>query len=197
MWGLFAQSEAFVINNISTLLVSPTAPNGDNTFTVDTATVAYHSTAGNIDISFNAEVFQYLGAGEHLDLGTFTYLTFLSKVLNTAEVHIVIDGANDVAEFSGDADRNVSEDSTLLVNGDLDVIDKDHDQSVFHHTSALVGTYGNFSFDLDSGEWDFSLRNNDANVQALSSLDNPVDTLTVYSTDGTSEGHQRHRQRCR
>lgn len=49
------------------------------------------------------------------------------------------------------------------------------------------GIYGDFTLNTATGEWSYALRNNDANVQALTSADTPTEIFTVYTTDGISK----------
>jgi VCBS repeat-containing protein len=67
------------------------------------------------------------------------------------------------------------------------VVDVDKDESKFiePETGGLEGTYGDFTFNADTGEWSYSLRNGNANVQALKSGDSVTDKLTVTSLDAT------------
>ena len=48
----------------------------------------------------------------------------------------------------------------------------------------MAGTYGNFTIDA-SGAWTYTLRNGDANVQALTSSQHPTETFSVTTADGT------------
>ena len=48
----------------------------------------------------------------------------------------------------------------------------------------MTGTYGNFAIDA-AGNWTYTLRNGDANVQALTSSQHPTETFNVTTADGT------------
>jgi VCBS repeat-containing protein len=49
--------------------------------------------------------------------------------------------------------------------------------------ASLHGTYGNFTFDGSTGNWSYTLRNADPNVQALNSGQQVNDQLTIWSID--------------
>jgi VCBS repeat-containing protein len=82
----------------------------------------------------------------------------------------------------------VTEDGVLSTGGTLAVSDVDDGEAKFANVSgsSLHGTYGNFSFDEDTGAWSYDLRNGDANVQALNDGDSVTDQLTVWSLDHTA-----------
>lgn len=52
--------------------------------------------------------------------------------------------------------------------------------------NALVGTYGDFTFDAETGTWGYTLNNESLAVQGLNAGDERTDTLTVQSLDGTT-----------
>lgn len=97
-----------------------------------------------------------------------------------------------VVEGKGAA--HTSTDATA--SGKLKLVDPDSTGAAFHPLDADVreddlfagsvakGTYGNFTLNTTTGEWSYSLRNGDDNVQALKDGDEVTDTLTVYSADG-------------
>jgi VCBS repeat-containing protein len=107
----------------------------------------------------------------------------------THDVTVTVHGSNDAAVFGGDEAGDTTEDGGALqaTGGTLTVSDADHDQSAFASTSDLAGSYGDFTFDTGSGDWTFTLRNGDANVQALAEGQQVTDTLTVTSTDGSTQ----------
>lgn len=106
---------------------------------------------------------------------------------SSAAVDIVVNliGVNDIAEVTGDNSGSVTEDGTLVATGDLDVADRDADESAFGTVGDLAGDYGDFLFDPNTGAWSYTLRNGDANVQALASGVVVDDTLEVWSQDGS------------
>ena len=107
---------------------------------------------------------------------------------DTETVTITLNGVNDTAEIGGDNDGNVTEDGAGSTGGTLAVADRDTVDLGFQAATAaaLAGTYGDFAFNEATGEWTYTLRNGDANVQALDSGDEVTDSLTVWSADGSA-----------
>lgn len=110
----------------------------------------------------------------------------VASVDGTASETIVvtITGTNDAASISGTAAGSVAEDGTAVASGALVVSDVDTGEAVFSVPAALAGVYGDFTF--DAGAWTYTLRNGDANVQALATGQQVTDTLEVVSLDGTA-----------
>jgi VCBS repeat-containing protein len=132
------------------------------------------------------------GAVDALGAGDTAQVTFQAVVTDehgasSAAVNIVVNlvGVNDIADVTGDDSGSVTEDGTLVASGDLDVADRDADESAFGAVGSLAGTYGDFTFDSGTGAWTYALRNGDANVQALNSGDTVSDSLVVASLDGS------------
>lgn len=137
--------------------------------------------AGNWNYTLTADM-NYLQAGESATD------SFIVRSVDGTEQAITqtVTGVNDIAVIGGVATGSVQEDGVLVTGGTLTVVDADHDQSAFASTGALAGTYGDFSFDLATGEWTYALRNADANVQALAAGQSVQDKLQVTSLDGTA-----------
>ena len=126
-----------------------------------------------------------LAAGDIID-DVFVYSIQLGNgTLSQASVRVYIEGDNDLATIGGDLAGNVIEDGTTATEGTVNVADADHDQSHAVAVGSLVGTYGDFTYDATTGKWTYTLRNADANVQALTGADLVTDTLHLESTDGT------------
>ncbi|GAB3422672.1 VCBS domain-containing protein [Massilia agilis] len=104
----------------------------------------------------------------------------------SATLHVDVTGANDAATIGGNATGAVGEDATLAAQGVLTVQDVDAGEAAFAAPVSLAGTYGDFSFNKDTGEWSYLLRNGDANVQALNAGDVVFDKLQVSSLDGSA-----------
>lgn len=148
------------------------------TFTFDTASGTWTYALNNDDADVQA-----LGAGKtELDELTVTSLDGTASEI----IRVNIAGANDVATFGGDTGGSVAEDGTLTAGGTLSVADVDAGESGFGAVSGLEGTYGSFTFDAANGTWTYSLRNDDANVQALSAADIRFDELVIASLDGSA-----------
>ena len=84
-------------------------------------------------------------------------------------------------------DRDVTG-ADLNASGDLDVTDVDFGEAKFAAVTAgdLEGTYGDFLFDTDTGEWSYELNNSDPDTVALAPGGSALDTLTVFSYDGSA-----------
>jgi len=109
----------------------------------------------------------------------------------TQDIVVTINGVNDAATISGDTFGQLTEDGVSTVRGSLDVSDIDFKENVFASLadSALLGTYGTFTFNDQTGHWSYTQSKTDAQaaaVQALNSGDVRNDELTVSSLDGTA-----------
>jgi VCBS repeat-containing protein len=73
-------------------------------------------------------------------------------------------------------------------SGDLDISDVDFGEAKFAAVTAgdLEGTYGDFLFDTDTGEWSYELNNSDPDTVALAPGGSALDTLTAFSYDGSA-----------
>ncbi|HEY5898574.1 MAG TPA: VCBS domain-containing protein, partial [Burkholderiales bacterium] len=128
------------------------------------------------------------GANDHLAAGATATDSFeVTSQDGTAHhtVNVTIVGTNDQASIGGALAGDVSEDGTAAAGGTVAVSDVDDGQAAAVATSSLHGTYGDFTFDSQSGDWTYALRNDDANVQALNSGDTVTDSLQIASLDGT------------
>lgn len=126
-----------------------------------------------------------MGAGDVID-DVFVYTVQMGNgTLSQAYVHVHIEGANDLATIGGDLTGSVTEDGTTTTGGTVAVADVDHGESHAEAASSLTGTYGDFTYDSSTGVWTYTLRNGDANVQALTGTDVVTDTLQLLSHDGT------------
>lgn len=105
---------------------------------------------------------------------------------DTVKLAFDLIGANDTASISGTASGAVAEDGTLQASGALIVSDRDAGQSAFQSPSSLTGVYGDFTFDAGTGEWTYTLRNGDVNVQALNGDQKVFDELVITSLDGSA-----------
>jgi VCBS repeat-containing protein len=166
---------------------------------VDNGAVLTYSLVGGSsahgDLTFNADgTWSFTGAVDAMLAGEQEQAVFQVQVTdehgavsNLADIVIGLNGANDTADVAGDDAGSVTEDGTTTAEGTVTVSDRDAGQSAFAaiDAAALHGTYGDFSFDGSTGEWDYVLRNADANVQALTAADHMSDTLVIASLDGS------------
>jgi VCBS repeat-containing protein len=152
---------------------------GDFTFDAATGewTYALDNSAANV---------QALG-GKTLVQDSLVVTSYDGTASETITVNIT--GDNDAATITGKTRGMVTEDGPQLDNfGNLNVKDVDTDEAVFQAVApaSLAGTYGNFSFNEQTGAWTYTLANDAANVQALNDKATVQDSLIVTSHDGTA-----------
>jgi len=158
----------------------------DGSFELASGAVISANGDGTIHYDGSGMNLQYLAEGE-IYTDTFIYTVRMANgALSTASVSVEVVGVNDIAVITGDDEASVTEDSVLSASGSLQVTDVDHDQSAFGLVGDLAGDYGDFVFDAGTGEWAYTLRNGDANVQALNAGDIVYDTLDIASLDGSA-----------
>ncbi|MFY1905429.1 retention module-containing protein, partial [Achromobacter xylosoxidans] len=121
---------------------------------------------------------------------TITYVVAdPSGVTSTATVEVTVVGLNDPAQVSvaqpGDDAGLVVEDQKSSASGKLNVVDADDGQSFFVAVADRPGLYGTFSIDA-SGNWTYTLNNDDPKVQSLAVGEKLVETFTVSTADGTT-----------
>ncbi|WP_051379873.1 VCBS domain-containing protein [Bradyrhizobium murdochi] len=114
----------------------------------------------------------------------------------TATVNVTAN--NHAATVGGDItgsvfeDENYTDASGHIVGNDVDqgvltVEDVDSGESYFLpvDAAALIGTYGNFTFDEETGHWTYALVHDRVNGLAAGQIE--YDTLTVTTADGTTQ----------
>ncbi|TMH33424.1 MAG: tandem-95 repeat protein, partial [Betaproteobacteria bacterium] len=154
------------------------------TFVAQAATVGSY---GTFAIDANG-AWTYTASSAHNEFAAGTTYTDTFSVASAdgtlTSVTVNILGTNDAAVISGSAVGSVSEDGVVFVAGTLNASDVDSAASFVADSAAR--TYGDFTIDA-AGHWTYTLRNGDANVQALTSSDHPTDTFSVATADGTSQ----------
>ncbi len=115
---------------------------------------------------------------------------------DSSTLTITLTGTNDTATITAsDAEETAAVEAGGVANfvpgdpdasGTLTVSDVDHDENHFQTPASLVGQYGTFTFDPDTGAWTYKLGNDLPATQALNQGDQVTDTLTVQSHDGTA-----------
>ncbi|MBS99629.1 MAG: hypothetical protein CMI01_13250 [Oceanospirillaceae bacterium] len=103
-------------------------------------------------------------------------------------LHVQVYGGQDEAEFSGQTEGSVTEDSVLLASGVLAVADRDAGESQIR-ASSTNGLFGDFSINAQ-GQWSYTLNNATDGVQALGDGLAQTETFTVESVDGTTQSVQ-------
>jgi len=98
---------------------------------------------------------------------------------------INLSGADDPTVFSGVLSGSVVEDVQLTAAGLLQVQDRDAGDAVVVAQTNTGGMYGDFSIESD-GHWVYTLRNTDANIQALKAGESVSETFAVMTAGGVS-----------
>jgi VCBS repeat-containing protein len=151
------------------------------------AGVSYDEETHTFTLDPSDNAYQHLAAGAHTTV-SIDYSVSDGIASTTTSVSWDVVGVNDGATMGGTYTGTVMEDTTLVASGALTVSDVDDGENGYAAVSgsALHGTYGNFTFDGSTGAWSYTLRNSDANVQALNSGQQVSDSLTVSSIDGSA-----------
>ena len=155
------------------------------TFSLNNAAPAGLTFNANGTYSFNPAdpAYNSLAAGQTQTITVPYTVTDDQGATSIATLTITVTGTNDAAVVTGVATGTVTEDGTVLASGTLIVSDVDSATTVV--PGSVAGTYGDFTINA-AGQWTYTLRNADANVQALTSADAPVESFTVTTADGTT-----------
>jgi len=189
--------------------VTPGTPGQDYDLDGDTLTVTgvaagvVPSGSGNVGVSvaglygtvvinangtftyFPGAAAQALGAGQNV-VDRFTYtIGDGTGDTSTATLTITVQGANDAPTITGPLLGSVTEDGTTMATGALSISDPDAGQSSFIAQGGAAGTYGTFAITA-AGVWTYTLNNGAANVQSLAQGENPTETFTITTADGTT-----------
>jgi VCBS repeat-containing protein len=93
----------------------------------------------------------------------------------------------DAAVVSGQSSGDVVEDQVTTITGSLSVSDPDAGEAAFIAQADVPGSHGHFSID-PSGQWRYTLDDDDPAVQALASGDRlSPEVFTVTTLDGTTQ----------
>ncbi|UTW59539.1 cadherin-like domain-containing protein [Kordiimonas sp. SCSIO 12603] len=110
----------------------------------------------------------------------------------TSTITITVNGINDAAVIGGDRTGAVTEDEDpdgdglLETSGQLTVSDVDGAAEESFVPGTFSGTFGSLSLDA-AGNWSYAVSNNLSAVQNLDNGNSLTDTITVSSTDGTTQ----------
>src|SRR6266404_5748398 len=106
-------------------------------------------------------------------------------------VVVTVTGTNDAPVIGGVSTGAVMEDGPLTAGGALTITDVDSGQNHFLAVApaSLIGTYGTFTFDPNTGVWGYTLNNQAA--ESLPTGQVAHDKLTVTSADGTARSEER------
>ncbi|WP_445502506.1 VCBS domain-containing protein [Microvirga sp. G4-2] len=180
--GVQTTSGTLTVNDIDT---------GENVFeavlagdlTKDYGSFTFDESNGAWQFTIDNAAAQSLGANDVVH----QKLTVISKD-GTANETITVDvhGVNDAASITGTNAGSVTEDNIQTANGTLAVHDVDSGENLFQAVASadLAKAYGSFTFDADTGAWDFTIDNDAA--QSLGTGEIALQSLTVLSKDGTA-----------
>ncbi|WP_232301150.1 VCBS domain-containing protein, partial [Gilvimarinus agarilyticus] len=119
-------------------------------------------------------------------------VTDAAGATGTQNLTITVTGTNDAASITGvdtgtvTEDQQVTNQGSLVFQGQLKVADVDAGEAVFHMQmqGAGSGGYGSF-FVTQSGHWVYDVDNTNPAVQQLGDKQHLTDTYAVTSADGT------------
>ncbi|MDH2292711.1 VCBS domain-containing protein [Cobetia sp. 10Alg 146] len=154
---------------------------------VDTgAIIDDENTEGTLNWTFDSsaagESFDYLSAGESLVLTYTVTVTDTEGATNTQGIVVTIVGTDDASVISSGSGA-VQEDVTLTSSGQLTAVDVDNPALAFE-AATLTEDYGQLVVS-ESGEWTFTLDNDNSVVQALDDGETLVQTFIVQLNDGS------------
>ena len=161
-------------------LTSTDVDNLDNAFTATTVT----GTIGNFSIdAAGSWTFTANSAFDNLNVGDSVNETFnVTSVDGTpSTVQITINGTNDTATVSSDAQVLTETDAPVSTSGTLTSTDVDNVDNAFTATT-VNGTIGDFNIDAN-GNWTFTANSAFDNLNVGDSVN---ETFNVTSVDGTS-----------
>ncbi|MFL6816997.1 MAG: VCBS domain-containing protein, partial [Bradyrhizobium sp.] len=121
------------------------------------------------------------GAVEHVTLSYTMQDQF--GATSSSTVDVTITGTNDIATITGDFSGEVKEDGPLATGGKVTVADVDSGEDHFLAPANLIGKYGVFTFNADTGVWGYTL--NYGAAETLPTGQVAHDKLTVMSADGS------------
>ncbi|QPF84427.1 FecR domain-containing protein [Bradyrhizobium genosp. L] len=172
---------------------------------LNSLTVDLNGNADNAAIAALAQAIAFENTSARPDTGTRTVTFTLHDGGGTADGGVdsaffttTVDITNHLATFGGDLTGVVYEDEHIVIpsgatiandvdSGTATVQDVDPGQSYFLPVdqAALTGTYGDFTFDADTGQWTYALVHDRVDQLAAGEVEH--DTLTVTSADGTTQ----------
>src|SRR5258706_1977796 len=144
--------------------------------------------SGSVAWNYSAQdkTFDFLAAGQTLAVTYAVTVDDGHGFTTSQNVVVTVTGTNDAPVIGGVSTGAVTEDGPLTAGGALTITDVDSGQNHFLAVApaSLIGTYGTFTFDPNTGVWGYTL-----NKQAAESLPTGQvahDKLTVTSADGSA-----------
>ncbi|MDP3078720.1 VCBS domain-containing protein [Bradyrhizobium sp.] len=179
---------------------------GTLTNNFNSLTIAFNDNATDDAVAALTQAIQFSNAKSNVAPGTRTVTFTLDDGGGTANgghntdyftATVDVEADGHPATFGGDTTGEVTEDDTTIPSGSihghdfddgtLTVQDADSGESYFQAVAptALVGTYGDFTFDHTTGDWTYALVH--VRVDGLAAGEVQYDTLMVTSADGTTQ----------
>src|SRR5262245_57159942 len=152
------------------------------------------SGSGSVAVTFSAagHGFDFLGAGQTLEITYNVTVTDGSGVSSSQPMTVTIAGTNDVPVIGGVHTGSVTEDINVVAgnistSGGLTITDADQGESSFAVQTGTLGSngHGNFTLAAD-GTWTYTANNSQTAIQQLNAGQSITDSFTAVSSDGTA-----------
>ncbi|RBW57640.1 hypothetical protein DS909_08070 [Phaeobacter gallaeciensis] len=136
--------------------------------------------------------YQHLAAGATQQVTVPVTVTDSAGATDTENLVITVTGTNDGAHIGGvrtmtlTEDTNINTGNTLQTGGVLTVTDVDTGEANFVPQHNVPGTYGTFEVQAN-GLWVYHVDNGLTSIQGLNAGAHLTDTITVATTDGTTQ----------
>ncbi|PWS38205.1 hypothetical protein DFH01_02590 [Falsiroseomonas bella] len=141
---------------------------------------------GSQTLTLDSAFFGAMALGQTAEF-TFAYTIFDQAGFESrATGWLSIAGTADDATIGGDLAAAASL-AGPQVGGRATIADPDIGEAVFTLPSGLSGSYGQFTFDVATGEWTYLLDGENADVLALAPDETLQDRLRITSLDGSAE----------
>jgi VCBS repeat-containing protein len=114
-------------------------------------------------------------------------VTDVDDTVGTGHLIVTLTGINDVPTIVGLNVGQITDGIIPPIVGKLTITDVDHDESYYRTPSQsdLKGLYGNFTFNITTGDWTYTLDQLSIPLKTLALNEKGFDELTVTSLDGT------------
>jgi large repetitive protein len=171
------------------VIVSDADAGDTQTFAVDSqgayGTAAIDAATGEwtYDLANASPAIQALGAGETLTESFVVSVTDAQGAVATEIVELTITGSNDAPVVTS-SDTGVSSEDTPTATGQVIATDIDANDVLNYSATSPYSDYGSLSVNSATGEWEFTLNQNSAAVQALGAGESVTEEFEVTVSDG-------------
>lgn len=144
------------------------------------------ASGGGTIVSNDNGTWSYTPATNYNGPVSFKYTASDGSLSSSSTASLSLAAVNDLATISGIAIGSVVEDVSTTISGRLMVQDLDSGEAVFQlpPAVALVGVYGNFTFDETTGAWSYALGHSQADSLIAGQFAH--DSLVVTSADSSA-----------